>query len=84
MIKEQNMTTTALLSEATAQGIIQGNIELYSVVVDMYDESEVSPSDVSRIQVLLDETCRDCGYHPDDDMEKAIDQLWCRIEDGLR
>ena len=78
------MTKTVPLSDDAALPIIDGTIDLYDALTGVYDIDTVGPNDFDRLWELFDEMCREYGFHPDDDMEKALNQLYLCIESGER
>ena len=62
---------TLTLSRATAQMILDEELDVYDVIMDR--ETRLMPGEDVLIQEMYDEVARDNGLHPDDDCEEIIE-----------
>jgi len=65
------------LSNQTAHGIVNGDIDIYDA---LSGRSGVSPQEMKILQDMYDDIVIDHGYHPDDDFEKIHDYMADRIQ----
>ena len=69
--------TSATLSRATAQMIIDGELDIYDVLCDR--ETRFMPGEDVMIQEMYDEVALDHGLDPDDDCDEIIELMIERI-----
>jgi hypothetical protein len=67
----------ATLGRATAQMILDGELDIYDVLMDR--ETRFMPGEDVIIQEIHNEVARDNGLHPDDDFEEIIELMLERI-----
>jgi hypothetical protein len=65
------------LSDQTAHGIVNGDIDIYDALTG---RSGVSPQEMKILQDMYDDIVIDHGYHPDDDFEKIHDRMADQIQ----
>jgi hypothetical protein len=70
---------TLELSRATAQMILDEELDIYDVLMDR--ETRLMPGEDLLIQEMYDEVARDNGLHPDDDCDEIIEIMVEQIAD---
>ena len=62
---------TLKLSAATAQMILDEELDIYDVLADR--ETRIMPGEDVLLQEMYDEVARDTGLHPDDEFEEILE-----------
>jgi hypothetical protein len=62
---------TLTLSAATAQMILDEELDIYDVLADR--ETRIMPGDDVLLQEMYDNVARDNGLHPDDEFEEILE-----------